>query len=45
VVARGDVVSVRGQYGIRILELASRSERMNQVDPARRSEIEASLNS
>jgi flagellar motor switch protein FliN/FliY len=44
VVARGDIVAVRGQYGIRILELSSRSERMNHVDPAHRPEIEASLN-
>jgi flagellar motor switch protein FliN len=45
VVARGEVIAVRGQYGIRIHELASESDRMEYVDPMHRPEIEASLNS
>jgi flagellar motor switch protein FliN/FliY len=44
VVARGEVVAVRGQYGLRIRELASETERLGYVDAIRRPEIEASLN-
>jgi flagellar motor switch protein FliN/FliY len=39
-VARGEVVSVRGQYGIRILELSTRGERLGHIDPKHRPELE-----
>jgi flagellar motor switch protein FliN len=47
VVARGEVVVVRGQYGLRIRELASEAERLGyidatQIDPRQRPEIEPS---
>jgi flagellar motor switch protein FliN len=47
VVARGEVVVVRGQYGLRIRELASEAERLGYIDAAQmnagqRQEIESS---
>jgi tartrate dehydratase beta subunit/fumarate hydratase class I family protein len=44
VVARGQIMAARGQYGIKILELSSQGERMAHIDPEHRPGVEASLN-